>query len=366
MSMTIGGFNETTAAALFAPQAEFMTGCQLGSVITDTFLAGILVMQVYQYFKYQPNDRKWTRAVVIFTSAMNVVITIYYWVYTRYYFVEHYGQWLPWLEVRWLARMPTFDAVTVSVVQVSFAYRGKYLDQSSTILHTAKEETAFLLTRRNWYIFGLTLVLILAAAGGAIGVTVVFGSQPSLLGADKSGPTLITWLACTSAADVLIAGSILWGLLRSKTGWAHTDKLIGRLIRLTFEAQLLPTCLAIAYVVEWIITPASLLGASLQCKAYTVGLLASLNARVSFTSAQQTVGAGCANTGAQVYEMGGRLAGPPGQITVQVETETWIQDEGDDIDNAHKKELDNESEIQSDPATGYTSQARLTHAEALV
>lgn len=66
---------------------------------------------------------------------------------------------------------------------------------------------------------------------------IVFGSQESLLGADKSGPTLISesrsgttllsvmlmlgsaWTACTTAADILIAGGILWGLYKSKSGY---------------------------------------------------------------------------------------------------------------------------------------------------
>jgi hypothetical protein len=33
--------------------------------------------------------------------------------------------------------------------------------------------------------------------------------------------------------------------------WKHTDKLVTKLVRLTFEAQLLPTCLAMAYLIEW-------------------------------------------------------------------------------------------------------------------
>ena len=41
-------------------------------------------------------------------------------------------------------------------------------------------------------------------------------------------------------------------------------QLITRLVRLTFEAQLPPTLLSIAYVAEWSVTPSSLLGALFQ------------------------------------------------------------------------------------------------------
>ncbi|ORX39035.1 hypothetical protein BD324DRAFT_618300 [Kockovaella imperatae] len=303
MPTEIGGFNETQAAALFAPQANFMLGCQFASLVLDTFLGGILVMQVHQYFAYQKNDKLWTRCVVGWTFLMNILVTCYYWSYISYLFVTYFGEWLPWLEVQWLAKMPTFDVLCVSVVQSFFAYR------------------AFLLTRRNWFVLVIAESLILAAFGAAIALTVVFGSQPSLLGADKSGPTLITWTATTTAADVLIAVCILYGLLKSKSGWAHTDRLVTRLIRLTFEAQLPPTFLSIAYVVEWVIQPSSLLGAvfqALQCKAYTVGLMFSLNARISMTSDAKTL------TGAppQVFGMSQRQT--TNHLEVAVETETYI------------------------------------------
>jgi hypothetical protein len=117
-------------------------------------------------------------------------------------------------------------------------------------------------------------------------VQIVFGQQSSLLGASACGPTLISekssarplpvvlspyticlnsstlsflislqilscnptrsssidpellrelinevaWTATTTAADILIAGSILYGLLKSKSGWAHTDKVSAFLI----------------------------------------------------------------------------------------------------------------------------------------
>jgi len=302
---TVGGLNETDAAAIFEPMAHFVLGCQMASLVIDTFLGGVLAMQTLQYFQYQSNDKLWVRLLVTYTALMNVVITIYYWVFTQDLFIQNFGVWLPWLEVHWLAYMPTFDGMTVSVVQSFFAYR------------------AFLLTKRNWFVLITAGCLILVAFGGAIGTTVIFVNQPSLLQASVSGPALITWLSATTAADILIAGCILWGLFQSKSGWAHTDKLVGRLIRLTFEAQIPPTFLAMAYVAEWAVQPDSLLGAvfqAVQSKAYTVGLLFSLNARITFVRASEdnTV------TGApQVFGMKNR-PGQPTEIQVEVQTETYV------------------------------------------
>ncbi|WVQ81359.1 hypothetical protein IAT38_003482 [Cryptococcus sp. DSM 104549] len=264
----LGGFNETTASALFEGQKKFLLQCQFTSLVIDTFLAGVLLMQIVTYFQYQKTDKWWTRTIVAWSCLWTLTITVYYWVYISYLFIDNNGLWLPWLEVKWLAKMPLFDVLAVVPVQSFFAYR------------------AFLLTNRSKIVLMILILLLMAAFGGGVGVTIVFGSQPTLLGADKSGPTLITWTATTTAADVIIAGCILWGLLKSKTGWAHTDKLVTRFMRLTFEAQLPPTFLALAYCIEWSLTPSSLLGAVFQCiqsKAYCVGLLFTLNSRIAFT-----------------------------------------------------------------------------------
>lgn len=59
-------------------------------------------------------------------QVMNAFVTIFYWAYQSYLFVENFGNFLPWLEVRWLAQMPWIDGITVSAVQLFFAYRGEF------------------------------------------------------------------------------------------------------------------------------------------------------------------------------------------------------------------------------------------------
>lgn len=325
----IGGYNETQAAALFAADAQFMLGCQFASLVGDTLFMGVLLMQVYSYFRYQPTDKWWTKLIVGYTFAWNIVITAYYWVYISYLLCRRFGEWLPWLEVEWLTKMPTFDILVVFVVQGFFAYRAYLLNKNSIIL------------------LGLIVTLMIASAAGAIGTTAIFGHQTTLLGADKSGPYLITWTACATAADVIIAASIMWALLRSKSGWAHTDKVIGKWLRISFEAQIPPTLLGLAYCIEWSQTPSSLLGAlfqALMAKAYTCGLLFSLNARVAMqpVDSEQTT----THNRPQVYTTG---AIRPTEINVQVET--YVQK-----DDAHES-IDDKYEMQN---THYGSQARLT------
>ncbi|ODN95719.1 hypothetical protein L198_04337 [Cryptococcus wingfieldii CBS 7118] len=299
----IGGYNETMAAAAFESQALFLLKCQYASLVIETFLAGVLVMQLFTYFQYQKTDKLWTKAVVVWSAVWTMVITVYYWVYLSYLFVDNFGLWLPWLEVRWLAKMPLFDVLAVIPVQGFFAYR------------------AYLLMNRNKILLGVLETLFGATASGPTLISKCLPVSPQLL------LMISAWTAVTTGADVIIAGCILAGLLRSKTGWAHTDKLVSKLVRMTFEAQLPPTFLALAYCIEWSQTPSSLLGAvfqALQSPCYMIGLLFTLNSRIAFTTvdndnrSQQTP---------QVFGMSNINNTRRPTDGIQVEVQTYVHDD---------------------------------------
>ena len=54
----------------------------------------------------------------------------------------------------------------------------------------------------------------------------------------KSG---FIYASCMLASDALTTAMMFWGLSKSKSGWAHTDKVIDRLMRLVIETQSPPT-----------------------------------------------------------------------------------------------------------------------------
>ncbi|ODN89174.1 hypothetical protein L198_06497 [Cryptococcus wingfieldii CBS 7118] len=216
----IGGYNESAAAELFASETGLMLRSQFASVIIDTFMAGILIMQLLKYFPNQNKDLLSTKLIIAWSSVWTLVVSVFIQAHVSYLLIPNFGLWLsPWLEVRWIATMPIFDILAVLPIQCFFANR------------------AYLLTERNNYLLGCVSLLLLASVGGAIGLTVVFGSQEtSLIGIESSGAPLITWIATTFAADALIAASIIYGLFKSKTGWLQTHGFIPRWVRLSFEA----------------------------------------------------------------------------------------------------------------------------------
>ncbi|ORX37665.1 hypothetical protein BD324DRAFT_578511 [Kockovaella imperatae] len=299
---------EAEIAANFAPEARFSLGCMFAEVVIDTFLAGILTMQVWTYFKYQMGDARWIKFIVIATAALNAGVTAFIWYFIQYLFVENFGLWAPFAETRLTVTtsFPVLDSVNSGIVQSFFAYR------------------AYRLCNRKIVIPIVVGILIVMSFGATLANLVMFGSAESLFqAADVTVPVLI-WLCSIMTADLIITVCILYGLTRSRTGWSHTDRTITRLVRMTLEAQVPPTLLAIAFIIEFVITPASLLGGMLegiQCKLYAVGLLYALNVRV--TLQQRFIGDNETKQG-QVFAMSNRPTQKT-QLQIDVETETHVQ-----------------------------------------
>ncbi|CAK9782952.1 unnamed protein product [Cutaneotrichosporon oleaginosum] len=120
-------------------------------------------------------------------------------------------------------------------------------------------------------------------------------------------------------ADIVITVGIGCGLLRSRTGWDHTDKIVNRLVRINLESQVPATLMAASFLVVFILKPQSLLNfvwQGIQSKFYLIGLLYTLNSRVSFE---------VRNISVFKPTMASRDLGG---ITVEVETETF-EDRGE-------------------------------------
>ncbi|ORY26229.1 hypothetical protein BCR39DRAFT_470528, partial [Naematelia encephala] len=270
----------------------FSLGCMLVQPIIDSFFGGVLAMQVISYFTYQRKDRLWTKTVVGVVAFINLCITCYIWAshfstyFSAYLFVLNFGRFSPFAETGKLAWFPLLDSINSAVVQSFFAYR------------------AYRLCNNNIVIPIIIMALILTSFGATVAVRVIFASLASLFEASKVKVPELIWLSSIMCADIIITVCILYGLWQSKTGWTHTDKAtkrtttetyqaISKLIRMTLESQVPPTIVAITFMAEFVHTPSSLFGSTLQGiqpKFYAMGLMYALNSRISFQ--QRFVGDG--------------------------------------------------------------------------
>ena len=51
---------------------------------------------------------------------------------------------------------------------------------------------------------------------------------------------IVMYSVCEVVSDIVITGSLFYGLLKRKSGWQHTDRLIKRLATLLMETQTPP------------------------------------------------------------------------------------------------------------------------------
>jgi len=100
-------------------------------------------------------------------------------------------------------------------------------------------------------------------------------------------PALITWLAASASADLLITLSLSWSLFRRKTGVKSTDDQITRIILLTIQTGSLTTFFALADVIVFLIVPRTNINFVFDLalsKLCTNSLLCTLNARAGWNN----------------------------------------------------------------------------------
>ncbi|KAI9636663.1 uncharacterized protein MKK02DRAFT_45369 [Dioszegia hungarica] len=330
--------DEATAAAAFVSQQRYVLGCMFAPLIFDILLLGVFLMQVYTYFTYQKNDRWITKAVVLTVLFINLCFSGYHTYFIQWLFVENFGLWAPFFNTKRLAWGPFIDSLNSFVVQVFMSYR------------------AYRLLNRQIWIPIVVTALCLTSIGATLSVLIIFSNLNSLIDAYRVKIPELLWLTSVMCADLIITISIIYGLSKSKTGWAHTDKTIGKLVRMTIEGQVPPFLIALIFMVEFINTPDNLLGATLQnlqCKFYAVGMMYSINARVSF---QRDINDARSHNG-QVFAMNSRPN--PTQIQVAVETETYVNGPYDSSYPDNRKDEDSLSDTEP-KVVAYSSQAQLT------
>ncbi|KAN0074489.1 hypothetical protein V8E55_011901, partial [Tylopilus felleus] len=93
---------------------------------------------------------------------------------------------------------------------------------------------------------------------------------------------VITWLAASATADIIITASLVHSLLRKRTGFAPTDDVINRIIRLTVQTGLITAVAAtmdIALFLLYKVSQVNFIWDLMLSKLYSNTILSSLNAR---------------------------------------------------------------------------------------
>uniref|UniRef100_V5EWD4 DUF6534 domain-containing protein n=2 Tax=Kalmanozyma brasiliensis (strain GHG001) TaxID=1365824 RepID=V5EWD4_KALBG len=256
---------------------DLSLGCMYIGVMLNVWLYGFSIVQAYIYYVNFKNDKPLMRYFVLFLVIADSINAVFDQVFMYQYLVSNFGNLVYATKSnRAFAADPVMTGIIAFSTQLFFAWRVYKLMHSKIMPALIATGAA---------------VSLLSAIGTTVGVEIVLFFQEF----QKFQVVVILWLGFAALTDVLITGSLVWTLNKSRTGFAGTDDVITKLIRMTLQTGALTTVFAIVDLVLFLTSTTTLhLVFNLPlAKLYVNSLLSTLNARV-------TIG-----QGAQQYTMEG-------------------------------------------------------------
>ncbi|KAF8491762.1 hypothetical protein JB92DRAFT_2752710, partial [Gautieria morchelliformis] len=281
-------------------------------------LFGVLSTQVYIYTMAFPNDPRKLKTIVYglyLLECLQVAIA------TRDAFETLGAGWgnlealnnpqLIWFET------PVMSGFISACVQLFFAWRVYILSKSKLLA-------------------GLISTLAVGQGVAAIvaGVTVNNLGNVSEVQAKAFKPTCV-WLGGSAVCDIIIAGCMVYFLSRSHTGYANTDRVLSRLVRLTVETGLMTASVATIDLILFLVfqhNSVHLIPALTLAKLYTNSLMTLFNnrAQISKTTSHHGGASGGPSISLKPMDVNLSRAGrsgiqsrahnPPTLVTTTVET----------------------------------------------
>ncbi|KAI1798468.1 hypothetical protein LXA43DRAFT_32739 [Ganoderma leucocontextum] len=229
-------------------------------------LMGALTVQVYLYHILFPEDARTTRAFVYIIFAIEWLQTILITDDAFDKYALHYGDVnnLVKLRLAWFS-VPVLGGIVSAAVQLYYARRIWLLSKSDILA-------------------GIIAILSLTqgAAGVASGILVKNQSASQAASQDKSLPAISVWLGGSTLVDIMIAVSMTFLLLRTRSGLKHSDTMVMKLVRLIIESGTLTATVAVVAVVLFAALPGTVyyeFPALILAKLYANTMVTSLNNR---------------------------------------------------------------------------------------
>ncbi|KDR76220.1 hypothetical protein GALMADRAFT_466418 [Galerina marginata CBS 339.88] len=211
------------------PDIARTAGPLLVGYLLNWGLLGILSVQVYIYYLAFPTDLSTSKLLVYGVFLIELVQTVLLSHTAFDTFAKGFGNMnaLNHIGMIWFI-VPIMSSSVAFIVQMFYAYRISILSKS--------------------FILPIVILLFgLVQLGGGI-ATGIFGEQAVIFSnflTDKTFISTALWNGGGLLADVVIAGSMIFYLSRSKTEWKPTKYIIQRLIRVVIETGTLTATIAI-------------------------------------------------------------------------------------------------------------------------
>jgi len=231
-------------------------------VFFNMILYGVLVGQTVSYYQVYKRDPTWMRLFVAFLFFIETANTALDMSMMYQPLILEYGQKPVFFPSVFMTE-PLCVVLVSMPIQLFFAWR----------IHQ--------LTKSIWIPIAISVLGIASFAGGIWTATLIqiyrlFAKKPLL-----HNPALL-WFLASCVADVLITVSLVITLAKKKTGFAATDSVLERIIRMTIQTGMITALFSILDVICFMLLPhyaVNFVWDLCLSKLYTNCLLSTLNAR---------------------------------------------------------------------------------------
>ncbi|WWC95701.1 hypothetical protein V866_002566 [Kwoniella sp. B9012] len=282
----------------------------------DGLLMGVAINQFIRWWNHSKKEARHIRFLLYLASFGAICATIFTWATTLHMFSYSYGSYSQFIKCDWIAWYGILDPLTKISIQAFYA------------------ERAWRINKRNYIILIAIGICLCLSVTGSVGYTFITRTKTMNDFDMTANIFFYLWPGACISADIIITSSIIYGLYHSRSGIDHTDRLVKRLMRISLEAQIPPTLVALLFFLQFAAESMSSIVqfiAIIHPKVYLVGCLAVLNSREDLRNDRKTsyVYASGGSYGTSSSGSGSKgLTKMPASGGITIETETYICSDG--------------------------------------
>ncbi|TFK97438.1 hypothetical protein BDV98DRAFT_574472 [Pterulicium gracile] len=224
-------YNETLVLETINHQAFYNSnlGPFLAGLAVQMFMMGVLSLQCWTYFSdgMAANDTRWHKSLVgvMFATGAFQTGTNFDILYDT--FVSGYGRIEHWDKYNWtFTYEPGFTASIALIAQVFFIHRCFVVSRSFVLVAFSGTAAA-------------------VAFGAGIAVSVGAAEVKYYTRVDLVLVQVTIWLVATATTDLLISAALIVKLRNARTSFRSKERMLSRMIRVTFETATLTSLIAI-------------------------------------------------------------------------------------------------------------------------
>ncbi|KAJ7181003.1 hypothetical protein C8R46DRAFT_1071156 [Mycena filopes] len=244
---------------------KLLFGPLLIGVFFNMILFGLLVAQMMTYFQTQRRDALWIRILVfyvLFVECSNTALDI---AYMYQPLVLEYGS-IPGKLPTVFITQPLCVILVAFPIQLFFIWRIRALTGNQILP----------------VIFALFAAL---SFGGGIWTMVRVGGAHRWDNVPRAYNAATVWLASSMGTDICIAVCLAWALRTKKTGFASTDTVVDRIVRMTVQTGVITAVVNILDILSFIFLKGKTVNFMWNIplsKLYSNCMMSTLNARAGF------------------------------------------------------------------------------------